>query len=247
MLFRSADAEWTEVVCSDAHNRRSIAVIPFHAYPETWTPADVFVETYLGAGFMQFVRETDIACGAKPLWINEMGYATTPGRTEEDQAQWWVRAIATFAAAPRIEHLGIYEIKDLRLDRPVIGDAPNYHLGLTNVDRRKKLAFGTVARLVSMLSGQAFAWSAPLVTEPAAASSTHVYRHLFTRADGRQWLFLWTRERRTVVDVQLSTHDSRAIEFALGGSPAGQRTIAEGRLSQIVLEPGEVRFFEIVR
>ncbi len=38
------DAEWTEHVCGDERNRRSISVIPFHAYPETWTPPDVVVE-----------------------------------------------------------------------------------------------------------------------------------------------------------------------------------------------------------
>jgi polysaccharide biosynthesis protein PslG len=241
------DAEWTEHVCSDERNRRSIAVIPFHAYPETWTPADVVVENYLGPGFARFVSEADASCGPKPIWINEMGYATTPGVTETDQARWWVRAVATFAATPRIEHLGIYEIKDLRQDQPVIGDAPNYHLGLTHVDRRKKLAFSTVARLVSMLSGHRIAWRAPQVTASAATSLPEVYRHLFTRADGRQWLFLWTRQQRSVVDVQLSKADSRAAEFALDGTPVSDLAIVEGTLPRITLEPGAVRFFEIVR
>jgi hypothetical protein len=241
------DSEWTERVCGDELNRRSIAVIPFHAYPETWTPADVSVETYLGAGFGQFVSQTDSACGPKPLWINELGYATTPGRTEEDQARWWVRAIVTFAAAPRIEHLGIYEIKDLRPDREAIGDAPNYHLGLTDTNRRKKLAFHTVARLVSILSGQPIVWSAPPVTRAASGSAAQVYRYLATRADGRRWLFLWTRQHSTVVDVQLSMANSRAIELALDGTTAGEVAMAEGKLSDMALQPGVVRFFEITR
>lgn len=60
-----------------------------------------------------------------------MGYATTPGRTEHDQAIWWARAVPTFLADSAVEHIGIYEIKDLREDSRVIGDAPNYHLSLT--------------------------------------------------------------------------------------------------------------------
>jgi hypothetical protein len=97
------DREWIETVCDGTSADHSMDVIPFHAYPETWTPPDVTVETYLGATFdAEFVRPADAACGRKPLWINETGYATTPGRTEADQAQWWVRAVATFAANPRI-------------------------------------------------------------------------------------------------------------------------------------------------
>jgi hypothetical protein len=239
------DIEWTENICGDQRTRQSIAAIPFHAYPETWTPPDVFVETYLGTGFDRFVRDADAACGAKRLWINEMGYATTPGRTEADQAQWWVRAVASFAATPRIEHLGIYEIKDLAQERAAIGDAPNYHLGLTYVDRRKKMAFGGVARLVSMFDGQSIAWVTPMLADSGATPPAEVYRHLFTRADGRRWLFLWTRGRQAVVDVQLEATDSRATEFALDGTPAGQLMIVGGRL-RVTLQPGQPRFFEVI-
>jgi hypothetical protein len=98
-----------------------------------------------------------------------------------------------------------------------------------------------------MLGGQSISWSAPPVAESAPTASGEVYRHLFTRGDGRRWLFLWTRERRTTVDVQLSSTDSRAIEFTLAGTPAAPLTIVAGRLPQIALQPGQVRFFEIVR
>jgi polysaccharide biosynthesis protein PslG len=120
------DGEWIEAVCAGGRSGRRVDVIPFHAYPETWTPENVTVENYLGAQFAAgFVSSTDAACGRKRLWINETGYATLPGRTEEDQARWWIRAAATFLAQPRIDHLGIYEIKDLRSNREAIGDAPN--------------------------------------------------------------------------------------------------------------------------
>jgi hypothetical protein len=238
------DAEWLESICERGGSGRLVHAIPFHAYPETWTPPGITVENYLGAGFdRDFVRSADTACGVKPLWINETGYATTPGRTEIDQARWWVRAAATFVAEPRIEHIGIYEIKDLPTDRPAIGDAPNYHLGLTRTNREKKLAFRTVARLVSMFG------ASPVVQRDAGASITatpsgaDVYRHYFMRRDGRQLLFLWTRRSRAVVNVQLTGRASRVIEYAIDGSPAhGSATDA---LRNISLEPGDVRFFEI--
>jgi polysaccharide biosynthesis protein PslG len=165
-------------------------VIPFHAYPETWTPPEVTVERYLGETFHSaFLEPTDAACGKKPVSINETGYATTPGRTEIDQARWWVRAVATFVAAPRIEHIGIYEIKDLPLGSAVIGDAPNYHLGITRVNREKKIAFGTLARLVSMLGGQGMTLSTGRLAVSASPANADVHRHLFTRTDGRQFFF----------------------------------------------------------
>ncbi|MBA3961605.1 MAG: hypothetical protein H0X40_06860 [Chthoniobacterales bacterium] len=51
--------------------------------------------------------------GNKPIWINEMGFATTKGRTEVDQANWFARAVSTFLATKLVQELGIYEIKDL--------------------------------------------------------------------------------------------------------------------------------------
>jgi polysaccharide biosynthesis protein PslG len=241
-----ADAEWIEEVCSDEVNRQTVAAIPFHAYPETWTPAGVSIENYLGAGFDQFLREVDSQCGPKPLWINEMGFATTPGKSEADQAEWWVRAIATFAAVPRLEHFGIYEIKDLPADRPVIGDAPNYHLGLTRVDRGKKLAFGTVAALVAMLGSQPVTPRVPhLEAFPPDAASV-IYARLFTRADGQRWLFLWTSGQDASTTVSLPD-GSRATELQLDGraAPGAPLPIRAGRLEAVPLRLGEIRIFEI--
>jgi hypothetical protein len=242
------DNEWIEAVCEGNQSGDRVDIIPFHAYPETWTPEGVTVETYLGPSFEStFAVDTDAACGRKPIWINEMGYATSPGRTELDQAHWWARAIATFAAEPRVEHIGIYEIKDAPRDRPVIGDAPNYYLGLTSVNRRKKLAFGTVQRIVSMLGGQSFTASRPAVTMRDSGEPTTVHRHLFTRGDGRQFVFLWTRAGDAIVDVEIGGLGRSAIEYAIDGTAAGRISIATGWLRDVALRRGVVRIFEGVR
>jgi hypothetical protein len=88
-------------------------ILPFHAYPETWSDTSTVVENFLGFEYRSLIREHQERGEGEPVWINEMGYATTPGRTEEDQANWWARAVSTFLAAPEIEHIGVYEIKDL--------------------------------------------------------------------------------------------------------------------------------------
>jgi hypothetical protein len=244
MVF--ADVEWVEAVCDDNGSGRKVDVIPFHAYPETWTPSGVTVETYLSSSFEKdFAYATDAACGRKPLWINETGYATTPGRTEADQAYWWARAVATFAATPRIEHIGIYEIKDARPDRPVIGDAPNYHLGLTDVRRRKKLAFNTVRRLVAMLGNRRIVPSRPHLTVSGGATAAQVYCHLFSREDGRQVLFVWTSSGNAMVDVELGSAASRVTEYGVGGDVAGRLNVKSGQLRNLSLQPGIVRIFEI--
>jgi len=241
------DTDWIEAVCEGQDAGRRVDVIPFHAYPETWTPEGVTVETYLGPTFeSDFIATTDTACGRKPLWINETGYATTPGRSEADQANWWLRAVATFAAEPRIEHIGIYEIKDAPRDKPVIGDAPNYYLGLADVNRRKKLAFGTVKRLAAMMGNQAFASSVPQVSLEGVTNSTQVYAHLFTRADRHRVLFLWTKTGDAIVDVEIGRDAKHAIEYAIDGREARRMTLNDGYLRGVELRGATVRYFEIV-
>jgi hypothetical protein len=237
------DTEWIEAVCEGSEIDSLVDVIPFHAYPETWTPAHVTVENYLARSFeSDFAAAADAACGRKPVWINETGYATTPGRSEADQAHWWARAIATFAAQPRIEHIGIYEIKDAPRDKPVIGDAPNYYLGLAYSDRRRKVAFQTVKWLVAMLGSQPFAWTEPAATLP----SSRVHRHLFTRGDGRQLLFVWSRES-AVVDVRLPGPARGAVEYGIDGRVSGNVEVNGNEIRRLTLDPGIVRIFEIRR
>jgi hypothetical protein len=142
------DPDWAERSCEEG---TAVDVVAFHAHPETW-PDTLAVEDYLGVDYRErFLGVVDSACGGRPVWINEMGFATTRARTERDQANWWARAVATFAAEPRVEHLGVHEIRDLAPTSAMIGEAENYHLGLTRVDRTRKLAFHSVDLLTDPL------------------------------------------------------------------------------------------------
>ena len=210
-----ADLDFVEAVCDDEGAARAFSVLPVHAYPETWTPEGVTVENYLGEGFSKnFIANADRVCGQKRIWINETGFATIAGKSEIDQASWWVRAVATFASEPRVEHIGIYEIKDLPPDRPVIGDAPNYHLGLTRVDRKKKLAFSTVRVLVALFGGQPFHTGPPVVSRTGTSGELH-HQH-FLRQDGSSVVVVWNRTADDRVEVRL---DGRPVtEFELDGT-----------------------------
>jgi hypothetical protein len=239
------DPEWLEGTCQNG--RGPFDILPFHAYPETWTPESVTVETYLGPGYgRDFLPLADELCGPKPVWINETGFATTPGKTERQQAEWWVRAFATFLAAPRVEHLGIYEIKDQRSDTPVIGDAPNYYLGLLRQDRTPKLAFATVKMLLQLFDTDSITVAnGELAVRVMEGSARKLYHHLFVRPDGTQLIFVWDRESSPTLNLRLARPGSRARIHRLDGT-AGEWRNFDGRvISGVKLEPGEVRVFEV--
>ena len=106
------DAGWTDAACAAAH----VDIVPFHAYPETvrWTPESVTVETYLhDYGSADFLPVERSACGRARVSINETGFATVGGKTEQDQAMWWARAIPTFLSAPAVEEIGVYLVEVL--------------------------------------------------------------------------------------------------------------------------------------
>jgi hypothetical protein len=239
------DADWLETVCEREPARR-MAAAAFHAYPETWTPDSVVVENYLDAGYRQSFLAVVDRCGGQPVWINETGYATTPGRTELQQADWWARAVATFLADPRVEHIGIYEIKDLRPDSPVIGDAPNYHLGLTYVDRKPKLAFRTVDLLTDLLDTGTLTVADPeLEVKVVGGRAVDLYHHLFVRPDGDQVLVIWDRGGVPTVDVTMKRGAARATSYALDGS-ASPAPLRDGRtLTGVSLSPGSTRIYRL--
>jgi len=237
------DQSWIDHVCAEGRSGRFIDVVPFHAYPETWTPPEVDLERYLGSGFdAGFVRAVDTDCGRKPIWVNETGFATVPGRTEHQQADWWVRAMALFAAAPRVEHIGIYEIKDLTPTREAIGDAPNYHLGLTRTDRSKKLAFHTVGMMVGLFSRRVTLDTPRL----SGASSAGVFVYAFVRDDGRQLVAAWTKSADQTIDISVTRPATRAVEHHLDGSTAPYSAFAGRTLSRVDLHPGTARLFELI-
>jgi polysaccharide biosynthesis protein PslG len=238
------DAEWVEHACRGG---APFDVLPFHAYPETWTADSITIENYLGTGFKNdFLPEADSQCGRQPIWINETGFATTPGKSERDQAEWWARAFATFLAAPRIEHLGIYELRDQRLDTPVIGDAPNYYLGLVRRDGTPKAAFATVRLLVRLFRGDSVTVAdGDLDVRVTAGSTSALHHHLFLLPDGRRLAFVWDRGASPTVELRLRTPPGSVKLWALEGTGEPWTAVSGRVLRDVHLERGGVRIFEI--
>jgi hypothetical protein len=236
------DVDWLEQVCTDGGGRL-FDILPFHAYPETWTPPDVDLERYLSPSFdTDFVQSADAACGHRPIWINETGFATTEGVTETAQAAWWARAIATFAAQPRIEGIGVYEIKDLPPDREAIGGTPNYHLGITRSDRSKKLAFHTVSMLAAALA-DGFQVRPPTIASKSGTGE--LFADGFTLANRHQMVITWTKQAPLVIDLAPATHGRKAVERLLDGQSVPVSSYDGSLLRRVELIPGAVRIFDI--
>jgi hypothetical protein len=244
------DDDWVKAACVTNRNGSSFDILPFHAYPETWTEPEITVENYLDQGTpgnfrKNFIPAVDSWCGRKPVWINEAGYANSKGKTEADQANWWARALATFLADPRVEHIGIYQIKERVKGSAVIGDAQNYYLGITKPDRTKKLAFFTLQRLVALLDTKRLTVAdGELKVNVTAGRKGELYHHLFVRPDGRQVLFVWDKRENPTVSIE-TRKGSAATEYGLDGKPVpfGQ---FDGRvLHRVALTKGTVRIFEI--
>ena len=234
------DLDWLEDVCA-AGAARSFEVLAIHAYPETWTPPGTTVENYFGEGFRRsFLPGADRACGAKRIWVNETGYATTPGRSERDQAAWWARAMAVFAAEPRVEQIGVYEIRDLAPDKPAIGDAPNYHLGLVTTDGRRKLAFATVDLLTDLLGTVAVRATPAAFDVERHTPTGELHHRAFTRADGARVLIVWNRTAADRVLVRAG-HGSPVIEYGLDAQERGTHPATSP--IAVALEPGIPRIF----
>lgn len=240
------DVAFLEEICATFGNAGSFDIVPLHAYPETWTPEAVTVENYLDPQYRAFADTVETDCQREPIWINEAGYATTAGKTERDQANWWARAIATFLAVPEIEHIGIYELKDLEPDRPVIGEGENYSLGLTYPDRKKKLAFYTVDLLTDLLDVRPLTLAdADLTVTVTKGKPGALYHHLFIRPGGEQIVFVWDKSGRPTVNLQIKQQGATATEYALDGAPTTYPEFDGRILRNVQLTPGEVRIFEI--
>ncbi|HUF28516.1 MAG TPA: beta-galactosidase [Gemmatimonadaceae bacterium] len=241
------DDAWVRAVCSEPGGAAAFDIVPFHAYPETFTDDTVSVEGYLDAQYHDdFLPVVDSICGGKPVWLNELGFATVRRDSERAQANWWARAIATYAADRRVEHLGIYQLRDRVPPSPEMAGDPNHHFGLVYADGTRKLAFSTVQLLVALLNTDTITVADAEVEARLRARRERALHHrLFVRPDGRQVLIVWDNAGWPVLDIRLARTGSTAMSYALDGSARPHLAYQNGVLHNVRLERGEVQIFVI--
>lgn len=241
------DAERTARGCAAARPHGGIPVAAVHAYPEASTADSVTVERSLDAISREdYLRALTEACGPVPLWIDEAGFATSKGRTEHEQAAWWVRAFGTWLALPRVEHIGIGRIRDAGPGTRAIGDAARPHLGLLTADGRPKLAFRTVKMLVSLFdTGRLTVADGELVAQPRDSAGARTHQHLFVRPDGRQLLLAWSVGGTASMAYTIPRGGRAARAYALDGTDAPWSSFDGRTLDDVALVPGTPRVFVI--
>lgn len=243
--FVLPDVDWLRSITESGH-ARYYDITPFHAYPETWTPTEVVIENYLDARYREFVHDNETLGEAEPIWINEMGFATTSGKSERDQANWWARAVSTFLADRHVEHIGVYEIKDLPLGKETIGDEKNHYLGLTRADRNKKLAFHTVALLRDLLgSTRITPADGDLTVSIAGGEAGELHSRLFKRSDGKQVLFIYDKTNNPVVRVSVQSPGKTVVRYDLDGTSTKHAAFDGRTIDNIRLTAGDVAIFVI--
>lgn len=231
------DADWLRAVCTRGGDARAFDVAALHVYAETW-PREKRVEDVLAGDDYrgEFLGALKSDCAGQPLWVNETGFATNPGRTEAEQAAWWARAIATYAADPSISFVGVYETRDLHKGSAVIGEPENYYLGIRRADGTHKLAYATVKLMVSLLGAPFRVLADPRLDGGGAQKD--VAAHLFERADGRRVLLAWTRgATATTRRFALGRRTGRLTRYSLGGVP---HALPPADTVELRLAPGEV-------
>lgn len=175
-----------------------------------------------------------------------MGFSAMPDKTELQQANWWARAVSTFLADPHIEHIGVYEIKDLPLGKDAIGDKKNHYWGITRADRGKKLAFSTVDMLTDLLDvGTITTADGDVTITVSEGKPSELYRHLFKRPDGSQVLFIYDKSASPTVRATLRTGGATALKYELDGTFAKHPTFDGHTLAEIRLTAGNVAIFRI--
>jgi len=247
------DFSFVDYMLDNAPN--TFDILPIHSYAESW--GSRYVEEYIDAGGSSFdgienILETKGQ--GQEIWINEIGYPTYGGRTETDQANFIRRAVATLMATEKISLISWYEIKDFKKNKSlgVIGDEINYHLGLSDFNRNKKLAFHTYKNIVSIFHDEEFEYmNDGFIYELKEEHQIwpNIIMHPFRRkADGHIFLYVWLYGLVSETDVDIvSPADIEMVsEYSLNGKKKRYSDFYDNILENLHLVQDEAHLFEII-
>ena len=145
-----------------------------------------------------------------------------------------------------MEQIGIYEIKDQQLGTQVLGDTPNYYLGLIRRDGTPKLAFETIRLLVRLFHGDSITVADPLLrVRVTAGSAGQLHHHLFVRPDGRKLVFVWDKSESPTVELTVPDRAGAVTAFTIDGRASPWKNVKGNTIRGVALQPGSVRIFQV--
>jgi len=217
-----------------------VDVVNLHSYAETWNAEPLEgISDYLERA-AELVRDHG---EGEPLWLAEVGYSSF--RRESFVSEWYtarfdfehtqafqgsvlLRVLAMARAAPAVELVAWYELRDLPPGTEVIGDHNNRHLGVLDASGQPKPAWAALTRALPLLSGPL----RPITVRVRASSkeaASRIEARAFQRADGQCLVVAWLATQRLSVPP-----GSARARFALdvSSSPGTARVFdAVGELS----------------
>lgn len=235
----------------------AIDIVAVHCYAESWNPS--YLEDSWRPGWSEFdsiARILENKAEGQPIWVNEIGYPTVNGRTEQDQASYIRRAVATILASEKVSLISWYEIKDLEQDNPigVIGDYFNYHLGLTDSKRNKKLGFYTYQNIIALLNEKELDYLETVSYQTKkedqnSYSSLRIYVHPFQRVDDKHIiLFAWLYgpAEEVFIDIELPGIINSISEYSFKGEESSCNNFNQSQMKNVQLVRDKPRLFEII-
>jgi hypothetical protein len=158
-----------------------VDVVAMHAYPESWD--DARAESIYYDRVAELAKLVDESGTGDDLWINEAGYAnyreqpslaskySTPvyfayEHTRAYQAEFLFKSMTMALGAGKASLMGWYRVDDFRhSDKRMPNDLVHYHLGLIDVNGRRKPAFYAYRNFTHI-------FSSPVKTVPTRAVSS---------------------------------------------------------------------------
>lgn len=179
-------------------------VINIHGYYETWSERPV--ESVFG-DIMRVSGQIAARGNKQQLWVAEIGYSDyrePDGRvsesytatydyehTQDYQAAYLVRALATILATGRVSAVAWYEIKNRDPRGIVIGDVNNKHLGMLDENYLPKPAWFSLVAMRHLFAGAYLPYDGQAEVAGDGAVEPHV--RVFRRWDGSLLVAAWTR------------------------------------------------------
>lgn len=236
-----------------------IDVINVHFYNGTWEPKPIESIYSTLKGTADVIRQYG---GRQELWVAEIGYSdyVQPNgkvsdwvsikypyeKTKHFQGVTFVRAFSQIAATEDVSTVLWYEIKNLRLDSPAIGDVNNHFLGALDHNRFPKHLWFAIASVNQLFADPYKNITNELTIESTGSGNRYVYG--FKRENGDALIVAWnTGSASRTIKVTVPGVFTEALRHSTTGVKSQYEFYSSGGKAALTLElePDNVHIIEL--